>query len=66
MMSVKKFLQSHHLKYLARDSPDFNPLDYYGGGGSRVEQETNKTVLHQRWTEGKDNGKICQFKLGDH
>ena len=30
-----------------------------------VEQETNKIVQNQRWTEGKDNDSIYQFKQVD-
>ena len=45
------------------NSPDCNPLDYCVGCGWPRDQQNS--VLHQRWTEDKDNGSILQFKEGD-
>ena len=45
------------------NSSDCNPFHYVWGA---VVQETNKTPCNEkRWTEGKDKGRIYQFKQRD-
>ena len=52
VFTIRKFLHSHHPNIWLPNSSDSNPFDYYMWG--KAEQETNKTVQHQRWTEDKD------------
>ena len=41
-----------------------SPWLFYEGHGWAREQQNS--AQQQRWTEGKDNGSIYQFQLGDH
>ena len=73
ILAVRKLLRLHHPKHLPLQFPGGNLLDYYVWGAFELEikktskkKKQNKTKQRQRWTEGKDNNSIYQFKQGEN